>query len=396
MRVRLGAFVVIAIGAAVAACQVIAGIERVDKVSQPLDGATSTSSSSGAVQNPNDPCQHVLPPPRPAKDDPGSTGDVSFYVATKTLSLTKPALNGISGIDLDGACTCDTRKGAAFDGGSSCGIRSGSPGVCDGDGGIDNQGLSLFSTIFADVQLATHIDYEQSLNDDITAGKRTLMLYIRDWNGLKNDTDVSTTLFISDGTLDSQGTGTPPTPKFDGTDVWTYPDNSTIASVNGKLSPQATQPGYVANGRLVVQNNVAVTIVFGTAGLVFGDSVVFGDLGKDPSTGLQTFTGIIGGRIKQSDLLGAAGQIRASNDDYVCNAKGSVAPYPIVQSLICPAADIMGTRGNDFTNQTCDSISATLAIQSIEATIGGTATPTDQAPNPCAPGQPNTPDYKCN
>lgn len=395
MKKTAGAFILI-FAAILAACQVIAGIERVDKVTEP-SGASSTSSSSsssGGIKA-NDPCQHVLAPKIPAQSDPGA--DVPpFYVATQTLSLTAAAANGISGVDLDGTCTCDKRAGVSFDGGPSCNPPSGGQVICDPDGGIDNEGQTLFAQLFAAVEAATKIDYQQSLNDDIASGHRTIMLFVQGWNGQKNDIDVQTSLFISNGTLPpDDGSGNPnTTPNFDGNDVWSYP--SSLHPVNGAIVPGTTQPGYIADGKLVVQNNLTVTIIFGTAGLPFGDAVVLGDLTMDPTSKLAKFVGIIGGRIKQTDLLGAAGQIRASNSNYVCNDNGGIE-YTLVKQGICPTADIGSTQETDFKNATCDSISATLAISGIQAKVGGTTflDPVDNGPNPCAPGQPGAPSYTC-
>lgn len=394
MKKRAGAFVVIC-AAIVAACQVIAGIERVEKVSESAE-ASASSSSSGTVQKPNDPCQHVLAPKIPTASDPGA--DIApFYIATQSLSLTKPASNGISGIDLDGTCTCDKRFGTVFDGGPSCNPPPGGAITCDIDGGIDNEGLQLFSQLFGAVAAATGVNYEQSLNDDITSGKRTIMLYVKGWNGQKNDIDVQTALFISNGTPPpNDGSGASHTkPTFDGSDTWTYP--SSLHDVNGSIVPTTTQPGYVSNGKLVVQNNLTVTIIFGTAGLDFGDAVVLGDLTMDPAKQLASFVGVIGGRIKQTDLLGAAGQIKASGNNYVCNDNGGLE-YGLVKSGICPTADIGSTQETDFKNATCDSISATLAVAGVEAKVGGDTfvDPVSTGPNPCAPGQPGAPAYTCN
>src|SRR6201999_3288911 len=117
-------------------------------------------------------------------NDPGGAGDNQFYLGVRTLTLTAPAANGISGLDLDGVCTCDSDKGTAFDGGPSCTAPANGKETCDLDGGIDNAGLALFSSVFAQVGSATNQNYQDDLNGDIASGKRTIMLYVENWNGL--------------------------------------------------------------------------------------------------------------------------------------------------------------------------------------------------------------------
>lgn len=379
---------------ALAACQVIAGIERVEK-SDPIQGS-STSSSSGSSGTTggiakNDPCVHILPPDVPEKADEGD--DLPpFVLAAKKLQLTEPGSNNLAGFDLDLSCTCDPRPGTNQDGGSSCKPRGNAPVTCDADGGIDNQALALFA------QIKPYSDLDKSFQDDAAEGKRTIMLFIKNWNGKPNDLEVGLGIFVSNGAnpiVDGKPTKLTDAIENGKTD-WSYPGD--IKTKDGILQPTFPLPGgFVRDGRLVVKGAGTVTLLLGSNGLTFNEALVVGDLTRD-TAGLVKFVGVIGGRIRDTDLLSAAGQLKVSGTDPACEYLGGSVFNAVIKPSICGAVDLPQGQRSDFKGADCDSISSAIAIESYSATISGPAPndiPPDTTPNPCSPAVKGSDFYKC-
>ena len=207
-------------------------------------------------------------------------------------------------------------------------------------------------------------------------------------------------IFVSNGAnpiVDMKPTK-PSDPIESGKTDWSYP--SGIANVGGTLQPTFPVPGgYVRDGRLVVKGAGTVTLLLGSNGLTFNEALVVGDLSRDASTGIVKFAGVIGGRIRDIDLLSAAGQLKVSGKDPACEYLGGVPFTTVIKPSICGAVDLAQGQRSDFKGADCDSISSAIAIESYSATISGTAPndiPADPTPNPCSPAAKGADYYKCN
>ena len=347
MRMRApGAFVVIC-AAVVAACQVIAGIERVGKVVEGADGSTSSSSSSSGGPNPNDPCKHVLAPVKPAQNDPGGDPDNQRFLAVKMLTLTDPTENGIGGLDLDGTCTCDTQKGTAHDGGAPCTPRRNSV-TCDLDGGVDNAGLDALPDRLRggpgrDEDRLSRRAFERRAS---RAAQRTIMLYIEELErSQERPRRASVGVFISNGTFlpDGDDAGTSEPRPF-GTATTRGAIRAALHK-EGLIVPNTTAAGYVTNGRLVVQNQDKVTILFGNAG--FG--LRRRDRHRRPREGRDERRRDVHRRHRRTHP--ARGSPRRGGADLgrqrhlVCNAQGGTHLLDCSSSpAICGSADIAASR----------------------------------------------------
>jgi hypothetical protein len=376
---------------ALAACQVIAGIERIEKVDAtdvPDANGSSGNSSSGISKN--DPCGHIIPPDVPDKNDPGD--DVPpFVLAASKLHLTQPSANGLAGFDLDLSCTCDPRPGTNQDGGSSCKPRGSNAVLCDVDGGVDNQALNLFT------QFNQYEDLDKGFADDAQAGKRTILVYIKNWNGKPNDLEVGAGVFVSFGANPFEsGKPSAPPPIDQGQSDWSYP--SEFKMKDGVLQPTSPLPGgYVRDGRLVIKGAGTITLLLGSTGLTFNEALVVGDLARDPS-GLVKFTGVIGGRVRDTDLLSAAGQLKISGKYPACEYLDGVPFNTLIKPAICQATDLAQGQRSDFKDSECDSISSAIGIEAYSAKISGDApvdVPTEDIQNPCTPAAKGADYYKC-
>src|SRR3954470_21935545 len=185
---RRALFVAAVLGIAGVACQVVAGISRVEQTDPPPDSAPEAAPEAGP---PPDPCAHVLPPAMPETDDDPNTSIDEFYLALRSVTLVAPVGQTI-GFDLDGVCSCDDRAQAARDGGQSCQTPK---KFCDADGGVDNQ-MATFASDFGPL---IDIDKAANVNARIQRGQQTSLIVISKYNGRANDREVAFGLFTSDG-----------------------------------------------------------------------------------------------------------------------------------------------------------------------------------------------------
>jgi hypothetical protein len=262
---------------------------------------------------------------------------------------------------------------------------------CDVDGGVDNEALKLFA------QFNQYEDLDKGFADDAQAGKRTILIYIKNWNGKPNDLEVGAGVFVTFGANPFQNgkPGTPP-PIDQGASDWSYPSDFKVK--DGLLQPTSPLPGgYVRDGRLVIKGAGTVTLLLGSTGLTFNEALVVGDLARNPS-GLVKFTGVIGGRIRDTDLLAAAGQLKISGKDPACEYLGGAPFNSLIKPAICGATDLAQGQRSDFKDSECDSISSAIGVEAYSAKISGDAPvdiPPEDGPNPCSPSFKGADYYKC-
>ena len=362
------------VAVALVACQVVAGIDRVEKVDP---GSSTPDASDGDAKldsGPSDPCSHALPPPQPDNDDDRDAELPPFYLALRTLDVIAKEGSLYRGFDLDGACTCDDRPGTAFGGEASC-----TPKVrqCDQDGGIDNKGAALFEK-FA----PTGYSPNEVANRGIAQGRRGLLLYIKNYNGKKNDRQVSVGLLVTHGIIDGSGCGTTSgqvhsPPGWCGNDLWTFPV--------GQVKPTTKEPlfqgnGYVNDGVLVFRSDEETTVLFGGTLLPFGSPMMAARLGQNQD-GHWTLDGLLGGRLPVTDLLAAVGTINdpQGGGNGLCN---NAALFGTVKKELCDAVDINKSNAFDFKQGACDGVSTAIAFTAEQASVGEERTEPPES-HPC-------------
>jgi hypothetical protein len=420
---RRSAALVLALGAVAftaVACQLVAGIERVEKVDPEAPEAAPDDVVVVEAAAP-DPCAHVRPPPRPAADDAVNEMIEPFYLALHTVSLVPPSATSAPGFDLDLACTCDTRPGTAYEGGASC--ASAMKPTCDADGGIDNQVFGFLKDYSAFVDL----DKAANVNGRIAAGKQTAIVVISRYNGRANDSDVAFGIFTSEGmqegaacpgsTTDAQGFSTP---GWCGEDRWTA-SRSTVDGDDAKFVPKSIGTGYVRDYRFVVELNNPAILPFGGYRLTIGSPVSSGKLVPldDKLMPIDTSNGpaldrikywrvdeaVLAGRIPASELVAAIGTVNTPGDA----GAGPKPPlctsplFPAVKTSICDHIDINASKALDFIpDARCDALSVALSLTADSVRVGkvaAAATTTNQC-YPTADGGapmagPAGVDYRC-
>jgi hypothetical protein len=400
-RGRMTAFVLIAIGAIGVACQVVAGIERVEKDQKAAgDGGTTPNpdgSSSGSSGIPaNDPCKHAIPEAIPAKDDDPENTIPAFYMAVKTLKITQ---DGAGGLDLDEVCTCEKGAGTARDGGSSCKPKTTD---CDGPNGIDNRGAALFKKF----EIGGQVSVDQSASQDIDEGKRSLLVHISEWNGKPNDREIKVGVLVSPGitTNGPCNNDTSPEPghfkpKWCGSDKWDYNIGTTVQGPN-QLFPIVRGLAYVVNNAVVFRSEGSIATFFGRATLNLGSPIMTGKLEKTAGGQWRLAGGILSGRIPIEELLAAIGQFSdptgGTNPDgskrLLCEARDV---FNLVKPEICNGVDIAKLRVGDFQGGNCNAVSTAISFDAEQAILGGEK-PTENSDNRCSPNQITDPSlYQC-
>lgn len=391
-------FALVCVGIGVA-CQVVAGIERVEKDQRAAgDGSPSSSpdGSSGSSGIPaNDPCKHAIPEPIPAKDDDPDNSIPSFFVAVRTLKITE----GAEGLDLDEVCTCEKSPGTAHDGGSSCKPKAND---CDGQNGVDNRGAALFKRF----EVGGQVSIDQSASQDIDEGKRSILIHVSEWNGKPNDREIKIGVLVSPGITTNgpcNNDASPETghfkPKWCGSDKWDYNVGTTL-QVGNQPIPIVRGLAYVVNNRIVYRSEGSIATFFGRATLNLGSPIVTGKLEKTPGGQWRLAGGILSGRIPIEELLAAIGQFSdptgGTNPDgskrLLCEARDV---FNIVKPEICNGVDIAKLRVGDFQGGNCNAVSTAISFDAEEAILGGEK-PTENADNRCSPSQVTDPTlYQC-
>lgn len=381
----------LAIAAGVAACQIVAGIERVEKLP-----ATVTPPPP---PTPPDPCAHVEPPPEPETDDDPTGSVPPFYVAFREVRFARPN-DPIPGFDLDSVCTCETRPHTAFDGGGTCIPPEGAEHTCDEDGGIDNTLGSLFD-IFGTSLGGNSPGY--IARGAIEDGERTALVFIGDWNGKGNDKVVDVGFLPSQGIYDPSGcnnndAGSSDTfrPGWCGKDRWSFPAG-TSSERGGVRIPALHGPGAVRGGYLNFRPSGRITFFIGRASLTIGSPYITAKLDTD-ERGVRRLNGVLAGRVAATEILGALGQLTGAEDpitgeeteDSLCETN----LFNLVKPTVCQARDISASATFDRSGSACDALSAAIQFVGEEAVLGEERDASVK-PDPCDPATVDPALYEC-
>ena len=307
-------------------------------------------------------CAHAGPPARPDGDDPG--GVDTEVVAAITLVDFGLDAGASRSFDLDDTCTCP--------GPESCKPLAGSK-HCDDDAGRDNAGGPLLAKFAA---LSSTFD-PNGVNARIGEGQNTLIVRVRRWNGLPNDTSVELDVFVSSGTAPQDDAGHGPPPKHDGTDVWAVDSASLVGGIAPPYVPTfVDENAYVSGGMVVATLDFPLSLGGGYAAafISLSGARVVGVL-EDRATGHAIKDARVVGRWGSRNLLTS---LQVAGDpfnkgQYLC---GSDLTYQTLKSEICKAADLATNAQNDNSGAACDAMSLVLSFQSEPATLGPATTAT--------------------
>jgi hypothetical protein len=396
--------IALAAAALVVACQIVAGIERVDKTpAAAVDASDVVTPPTG----PTDPCPHENPPPISASED-DNVELPTFAVAIRTLDLLAKSDAGTTlGYDLDRVCTCNTSPLTFGLGKPACAPRGMDPKIqCDGEGGVDNQSALLFGLYD---QPPLNINEAANVNDTIGDGHQTILLSISKYNGRANDREVLVGLLVSRGLRDAPATkpgctstlnaGTGEyTPAWCGDDAWSITRASTLS---GTKLPARTAKGYVTNYRLVANVLNGDTVVpFGPTAIGLGDAIFTGQIvpldtslkprdgSKPPTAGEERLYAVdhavMAGRLPVHDMLAVAGTFAVPFTDggkHLCADN----QFFVAQGIICSYLDLPTSAADDLDAAApCNALSFAASFSAFPALVGDFYDPPPE-PNECIP-----------
>ena len=338
-------------GAVAAACTLLNALDAYG----PPTGAGPGAGDGGGFTSPDaDTCAHARWADPPTKDDGAGNIDVVFAVNALYLKA-PPNFGPTTGFDLDNVCTCPgpaTCKGAS----------DGRP--CDLDGGIDNAGSELLSTLLA--QAAQGTDATEKLQ----AGQRGVLLRLGEYNGGANDSQVIFSVLLSPGT-ERDRAGAPIPPKHDGNDRWLVDKGSAVAENGPPFLPKAfDQKAYVSDGIVVAKFDFP--LYFGELVVELTDTVITAKITKTPGGLFQLEEGRFVGRWSTGKLLTSLDTLGDpfGGSGGVC---GTNAAYLAIKPQICKAADLMKNPSADSTGAACNALGITTFFTAETAQLGAGA-----------------------
>ena len=311
-------------------------------------------------------------PDRPAQDDP-SQGDVEVLTALSSFSFSTDQDASLGGFDLDSVCTCAGEPPAP----ESC-VSSVGAAHCDLEAGIDNSGGQLLYKLS---QLGGVLSPD-SLTQSIQSGSGSMLFRVQGYNGQPNDTQVSFSVYPSNGTIPDDA-GKRPSPDFDGGDKWTVDTNALVGGVAPPYLPSYVDPSaYVAGGVLVAHVDFPFQVGTRSVSSVFvrlKGTVVSAKLAV--SGGRWSLDGMLVGRWPTGNFLTALQGVVDPFDknQHLCGDSGT---YQTIKKQVCRAADVTSNLLFDGKGAPCDAISLTFVFRS-SAALFGPAEPATPAAPPC-------------
>lgn len=339
----------------------------------PADAATEAAAEDAGV----DGCVPARWPSRPPPSS-AATDAVEIVAALDSLDFGTGRDGGVPptfGYDLDGVCTCASPTAL-----STCVAPDSGAPPCDLADGRDNN-VALILDKFA--RASTAFQPAQT-NAALRAGEFGLLVRVRGYNGLADDSSVEVALFGSAGT-ERDDAGVPKPPVGDGHDRWTVDPASLVGGTAPPYVPVAADTNaYVSQFKLVatVDFRIAVGVGTGVSVVDLKGSVVVGKLVKQ-AIGYRVEEGIVAGRWPTSKLLPSLEVFPDPLDPsrFLC---GDSPAYPIVKDLVCSARDIVSDVKQDNTGAPCDAVSVGIEFSAAPAELGAVLTPPPRA-KPCGP-----------
>jgi len=334
-------------------------------------GDSGTTSSSGGGREAGCPVRRV-----PA-DPPTNTNDAvqkDFVVTVHAINLglsgappTSFVLDRKLGYDLDNACSC-TPDPESCAGPAGVGTTSKRKEGCDLDDGIDNASGLMLSTIPLKENPASYA------NEAIDTGQKGVLLRVKGYNGLADDSRVDILVYRSPGT---GGTA----PNFnDPNNEWMV-DQDDIQ--NGGSDPYAGKTvgsGYV-RGNVLVAKLQSSSFPFNTdADILLTQVQLTANVVPKGGDNFALENGVAVGRWPVADVLSTVGKVKDPLDEQKRICQGAL--YAEVKKKVCASVDIFDDPAFDNTNRDCNALSTALGFTGSPAKLGTIIEPTRV--NPCA------------
>lgn len=322
-------------------------------------------------------------PDRPPPSTSSSSDDVEAIFAFRNISLDQSGERWRRfGLDLDGMNTTSISDAA------ECVAPNGNPPL-DGDKGIDNA--------FGQYVLPTVVSLIPCLEDNIALnqgrGRGTVLLRLRQWNGMPNDSkvDVSVVSAVDGTSLDdvsglvwggadgstlmlSDPPQEAPDPGWDGDDYF-FVDPSSLVAGNLERPEVWKADAYISEGRIVLPLDTAATFVFLTGPGSFSitlNGFLIADISED---GQILEKGMIAGRFPAGELVATLKPLGICNDAFRESVVGL-----LTDNMDLRVDPDLGSPEDD-----CSASGVAFTFQGIRARIANQVAPVAlPIPDPCA------------
>lgn len=375
-------------GAALLACQVLAGLEAPTFVEATEAGPGPDAKVEVDAGPPE--CLPRPPEPRQSAPAPDVTGATTFAVeyfqVPSTVQPDPARLCPSYAVDLDGVDTCgkvDLPDGGAATAVNACRSRV---ELCDVAGGGDSV-LDQLAKDFVGQEPAL----ENDSNAQLRSGRFGFLIELSSYNWSADDGNVSVALLSSvgvtlpDGGLPLGDGGTAIPPKLDGTDTF-VPESSSLS--DGQTVFKAAK-AYVTGDVLVARFGRGKFGIGGATSsleateILLSARIIHDDLGKP----IRLDRGRIGVRVP-FDTLTTYVAGRLSNGANVCGTKTEdVILRERVKDPICNALDLSSLPGVGDPTSPCKATSFSTAFYAVASsrTKDPVSGPTPPPPPSCPP-----------
>ncbi|MCA9585634.1 MAG: hypothetical protein KC657_09770 [Myxococcales bacterium] len=316
-----------------------------------LDVATVDAGSDADASG----CVGARPPPPPPPGPPSGSGLFVSVLRDFNFGLRTDGLNPSLGFNLDGVCTCPAP--------GSCVAKT---VTCDDDQGRDYSAWRLITR----AKDATY-DLEKTLNDQVTTGGPSILVFVQDYNGMADDPEVTVAALASPGLFDAAGT-TKLTPTFTASDAWSVSDTQVVVYQGTTLpKPSSLVRGYVKDRTLVAET--PLTLRFNTnVRMVLSQALIVAKITEVDGGGFALGEGTVAGRWPTRDAIESLGSIAIAGTP-ICDTP---ALLDEVRATICGAADLSADPAAAG-DRPCDAVSAAMTMRGVPASLGPPRTVVD-------------------
>jgi hypothetical protein len=316
------------------------------------------------------------PPRRPTIAD---SGDMEITFAMKDVLLSQGAMWSSIGYDLD------DRNTTVDDPDTECTPPASEMLVFDGDDGIDNAFGQIIYPLVAAVRPTLQTEARAAQN----AGRGTLLVRVRGWNGSNDDPRVDVTVAQSvcgtsargiadvsvqpDGSCTARGSPLAP-PLWGGDDTFFLRSDAFVGGTTPRISDNNA---YVAGGTIVMRLPAGTEVLFfaepGSVRVRFSEAIVTGQMSADRSR-LEDVT--VAGRWSLTELLVAGVGVG------ICESSSG---FPLLKRTLDQRADLRAVPGSGGPGATCDAVSLGVRFEGYRAHWGSIVPAPEPPTAPCLP-----------
>lgn len=301
-------------------------------------------------------CVHSRPPDPPPVT--GAGGNLEVLVAVRGVDFGDQNGNAKElGYDLDSRCTCQGEANGCLRG--SWATADG----CDGPEGRDNMAGAFITEMSVLFSAFSSEEWSQAAEE----GTWSLMLRVRNYNGLPDDDQVRLDWYVTDQYWEDKPDDSY-LPAWDGTDSWPIRSSSLIdqgGSFDLDHPKYYDEHAYVSGGVLVGSLTETSIQIGADYALEMNGAFITATLEQEDA-GWNMKGGLLAARWKLSSILGQISRIKDPVFDLPLCTNHPV--YPNIKQKVCAYTDIYSGVGAPTTP--CDSMSAAMRFDMVPAAFG--------------------------